>query len=290
MSKLDKQREEAPLVPHEWDGVEEFDNPIPKFWTYTLLITIAWAIVIWVLYPAWPIFGEGEYTKGILGYDSRENVHIEVAEAKAAQATYVNQINTLSIDDIKANDDLRRFANQAGKSAFAVNCSQCHGLYAAGGPGYPNLLDDEWIWGGTVDEIAYTIRHGIRNDQDEQAHFNAMPAFGFDGILNRGQVNDVAEFVLSFTNRSGDADAALRGQELYANNCASCHGVGGEGDTAQGAPALNNQIWLYGGSKSEIVETVWFSRNGVMPAWGGRLDEATIKQMAIYVHDLGGGQ
>ena len=246
-----------------------------------------WAIGYWILMPAWPLISS--HTTGMLGYSSRANLTAEIAAAKAAQKTSLDKLATASLEQIRTDSELLQFALAGGRSAFSVNCSQCHGSGAQGFPGYPNLNDDEWLWGGTVEDIQTTITHGIRNDDDEDARQSDMPAFLRDELLDKTQIGEVAEFVLSLSGQAGDNGAAARGQEIFAENCAGCHGDDGEGSTDVGAPALDNDIWLYGGDKASIVTTISESRGGVMPAWGRILDAVTIKKLAIYIHALGGG-
>lgn len=273
---------------HEWDGIRELDNPLPRWWLWVFYACIVWSLGYYVAYPAIPLVSG--YTKGMLGYSSRAEVAKNVTEAKAAQAKYLQAINDSTLEEIRTNPELLEFASAGGKSAFNVNCSQCHGSGAQGANGYPNLNDDEWIWGGSLNAIHTTITHGVRNNQSADAHVSQMPAFLKDEILNKEQINQVAEFVLSLSGKSTDQAAASAGQTLFEDNCVACHGEGGVGTADLGAPPLNNDIWLYGGSKQTIVETVSNSRGGVMPAWGKILDPATVKELAIYVHSLGGGQ
>ena len=182
------------------------------------------------------------------------------------------------------------FATAAGGSTFKVYCSQCHGSGATGGPGYPNLNDDEWLWGGTLDEIHATISHGIRYEQDPDTRQNAMPAFGRDGLLNRSQIHDLTAYVLSLSDRTAERGDAAAGETLFADYCAACHGADGGGNRELGAPALGNAIWLYGGDEQSVFNTIYNARNGVMPAWQQRLDPVTIKQLTLFVHTLGGGE
>ena len=226
----------------------------------------------------------------MLGYSSRAEVAKDVAAAEAAKSEFVAKIEASDLETIRTDPQLLEFALAGGKSAFSVNWSQCHGSGAQGFVGYPNLNDDEWIWGGTLDAIYTTISHGIRNDQSDDAKFSDMPAFLRDGILDRTQVEQTAEYVLSLSGQSTDAAASEAGKTLFEENCAACHGDAGEGIADLGAPALNNNIWLYGGSKEDIVDTIANSRAGVMPAWGQILDDETVKKLTIYVHSLGGGQ
>jgi len=272
---------------HEWDGIKELNTPLPRWWLWTFYATILWAIGYWIAMPAWPLVSS--YTKGVLGYSNRAAVAESLAAARAAQSQYIEQIQTASLEQINASPDLLNFAIAGGRSAFRVNCSQCHGLGADGGHGYPNLNDDAWLWGGTLKDIAQTIRYGVRSGNDE-ARVGDMPAFLRDGILDRQQVSDVASYVLSLSGKAKDQAAAARGAEVFAENCVACHQEGGVGNPEVGAPNLSDEIWLYGGDKQTVMTTIANGRGGVMPAWTGRLDGATIKQLAVYVHSLGGGQ
>lgn len=273
---------------HEWDGIRELDNPLPRWWLWIFYACVVWSFGYYIAYPAIPLVSS--YTKGMLGYSSRAEVAKDVARAKAAQSDQLQAIADASLEEIRTKPELLEFAIAGGKSAFAVNCSQCHGSGAQGAVGYPNLNDDEWLWGGTLDAIHTTITHGARNDQSEDARFSQMPAFLKDQIFTPEQVNQVAEFVLSLSDNATDQAAANEGQVLFEDNCVACHGEGGVGITDLGAPPLNNNIWLYGGDKADIVQSISYSRGGVMPAWGKILDAETVKQLTIYVHSLGGGQ
>lgn len=272
---------------HEWDGIKELNNPLPRWWLWTFYVCCLWAFAYWIVMPAWPLVSS--YTTGVIGYSSRAKLAESMAAAHAAQAQYLDRIQQASLEQITNDRELLEFAQAGGGSAFAVNCSQCHGQGAAGSKGFPNLNDDDWIWGGSLEAISQTIHYGIRADNDE-TRFNQMPAFGTDEILDRNQINDVAEYVLSLSSSSTDAAAAARGQEIFAEQCTACHGEDAKGNQELGAPNLTDAIWLYGGDKADVVYTITNSRSGVMPAWAGRLDETTIKQLAVYVHSLGGGQ
>ncbi len=273
---------------HEWDGIKELDNPLPNWWRWIFYASVVWSIGYWIAYPAWPLIST--HTKGMLGYSSRAEVAEEISVAKQAQAGLRAKLRAASLEQIRTQPDLLEFALAGGRSAFNVNCSQCHGSGAQGFAGYPNLNDDEWLWGGSLTNIQKTITHGARNTDDDDARTSDMPAFGRDKILTKAQVTDVAEFVLKLSGQDHDAGGAGRGGAIYAEQCLACHGKDGGGDTEQGAPALNNAIWLYGGDRKTIVETVSNSRRGVMPAWGRILDQVTIKQLAVYIHSLGGGR
>ena len=273
---------------HEWDGIKELNTPLPRWWLWTFYATIVWAVGYMVLYPAIPLVTGS--TKGVLGYSSRADVAREIAEAKTGMAGLLDKVGSMALEDIRKDPDLFQFAVAGGRSAFSVNCVQCHGSGAAGGKGYPNLNDDEWLWGGSLDAIHTTLVHGIRFEGDDDTRVSDMPAFGRDGVLDTAQIDDVAEHVLALSGQEHDQAAAERGTAIFEENCAACHGAQGEGIADVGAPALSNAISLYGGDKASIVETVTNARRGVMPAWGRRLDDATLKQLAVYVHSLGGGQ
>jgi cytochrome c oxidase cbb3-type subunit 3 len=280
--------EGKPTTGHEWDGVRELDTPLPKWWVYVLYATILWAIVYFILYPSVPWF-TGHF-KGVLGWNSRVEVAERIDEAKRAQSRYLEQIKTLGVDDIRRQPDLLNFALAGGRAAFADNCAPCHAPGGAGRTGFPSLADDLWIWGGKLADIEKTIRVGIRSGHDD-ARAGMMPNFG-DGILKPAQIDDVAEYVLSLTGRANDRAAAERGAKIYAESdkCIACHGEKGAGNPDVGAPPLNTRIFLYGGSKDDIVRQVMKPRHGVMPAWTGRLDDETIKMLTLYVHSLGGGK
>ena len=273
---------------HEWDGVRELNNPLPNWWRWIFYATIVWSLGYYVAYPSWPLISS--YTTGMLGYSSRAEVAQEVAAAKERQKVHLDKLEKLSLQEIQTDAELLNFALAGGRSAFNVNCSQCHGLGAQGFTGYPNLNDDEWLWGGTLDAISHTITHGVRNPDGEEARDSAMPAFLKDEVLEAAQINDVAEYVLAMSGQQADAAAAEKGKPLFAEHCVACHGEKGEGLAEFGAPALNNNIWLYGGDKAAIVDTISNSRSGVMPAWGQILEPVVVKQLAVYIHSLGGGK
>ncbi|HZJ11269.1 MAG TPA: cytochrome-c oxidase, cbb3-type subunit III [Methyloceanibacter sp.] len=278
---------DAKTTGHEWDGIAELNNPLPKWWLYTFYVCIVWAIGYWILYPAWPLVSN--YTRGTLGYSQREIVAEDLVQAQAAKSGFRDRIAESDLATINADPELMNFALAGGAAAFGDNCAPCHGRGAQGFAGYPNLRDDAWLWGGSLDAIHKTISHGIRAD-DPETRNTQMPAFGKLGMLKPDQVGDVAEYVLSLSGNADDEAAAARGAPIFATNCAACHGAEGKGNQALGAPNLADELWLYGGDKATVVETVTNSRGGIMPAWTGRLDPATIKELAIYVHSLGGGQ
>jgi len=270
---------------HEWDGIEELNKPLPKWWLWTFYATIIWAIGYWLLMPAWPLVAS--YTKGWLGYSQRERVTGQVDQAKAAQAVFRQRIATSELETISTDPELLRFALAGGEAAFGDNCAPCHGRGAQGFPGYPNLRDDSWLWGGSLEAIHKTIAHGVRST-DANTHGGQMPPFG--GLLTSPQLNDVTDYVLSLSGTKTDAEAVARGGKIFADNCAACHGADGRGNQQMGAANLGDELWLYGGDRAVVMQTIRNGRGGMMPAWQGRLDPETIKQLAIYVHSLGGGE
>lgn len=277
---------------HEWDGIRELNNPLPKWWIYSFYACILWSVVYWILMPAWPILTTDgwTYTKGLLGYSQRVVVTEEIREAQAKLAPFRDKIAESEFSEIITSPELMSVALAGGKAAFGDNCAPCHGSGAQGAVGFPNLNDDDWIWGGSLSEIQATLQHGIRWDADDDSRLSQMPAFLADEILERGQVEDVAAYVLTLNGSKEATEQSARGAVVFAEQCASCHEADGTGNKELGAPNLADHIWLYGGDLPTIVETVSYSRNGVMPAWSNRLSEGTIKELALYVHSLGGGQ
>lgn len=273
---------------HVWDGdLKELNKPLPRWWLYTFYVCILWAVGYWVAYPAWPVVGG--YTKGMLGYSQRETVTQEVAAGKAAQGELRASVEKTALAEIPKNPELLRFATASGAAAFASNCAPCHGRGAQGAKGFPNLNDDDWLWGGSVDAIQQTIQHGIRSD-DKDTRVSAMPRFGLEKLLEEKQISDAAEFVLSLSGKSTDKAAAESGKAIFGEQCAVCHGEDAKGNQELGAPNLTDAIWLYGGAKADVMQTITTGRGGMMPAWTSRLDPVTVKSLAVYVHGLGGGK
>jgi cytochrome c oxidase cbb3-type subunit 3 len=270
-------------VGHEWDGIEELNTPLPRWWLWTFYASIAVAAVYVVLYPAWPLVKDA--TAGTLGWTSRGDLAKDMRAADARRQVKFDAIGAMDIEQLPQNEELWQAAIAGGSAAFKVNCVQCHGAGAAGSEGYPNLNDNDWVWGGTLSAIEQSITHGIRWTEAAETRVNYMPAFG--DILSKPDVNALTSHVLSL---SGKAKGSAQGATLFAENCAACHGAGGEGDPAQGAPALNDAIWLFGGSEAQVHAQIIVPRHGVMPAWQGRLDPVTIKMLAAYVHSRGGGE
>ncbi len=272
---------------HEWDGIKELNTPLPRWWLWTFYATVIWAIGYMIAYPAIPLVTS--YTKGVLGHSTRDAVATDIANAKEAQNVFLEKMSGMSLADIRGDQDLLQFAIAGGRSAYLVNCVQCHGTGAQGAPGYPNLNDDDWIWGGSLEDIHKTLVHGIRNAADDESRESMMPAFG-GGVLEQPQILAVTEYVLKLSGQEHDAAKLEEGMTIYTENCASCHGEDGKGDREQGAPNLTDAIWLYGGTRGEIAQQIVAPKHGVMPGWGNRLDDNTIKQLTIYIHSLGGGE
>jgi cytochrome c oxidase cbb3-type subunit 3 len=269
---------------HEWDGIKELNTPLPRWWLNTFYITIAWAAVYCILFPSLPGWS------GVLGYSSRADVQEQLAEWRTQQQAFIDRINSTPLDDIRKQADLLEFANAGGAAAFKVNCVQCHGSGALGGKGYPNLADNEWIWGGKVDDIYITLRHGIRYTADPDTRDSQMPAFG-DGILEPAQIANVSDYVLTLQGDTvADTAAVERGKAVFAEQCVACHGEDGKGNRELGAPNLTDKVHLFATTRDELISQIARPRMGVMPGWTQRLDDATIKQLAVYVHSLGGGE
>ena len=269
---------------HEWDGVKELNTPLPTWWVYTFWATVVFAVVYCALYPAWPWVNS--HTQGYLGYSSRAELTLELDSQTKERSAFVDRIRTASFEQIRKDPELFNFALAGGRSAFQTNCMQCHGAGGAGGKGFPNLADDDWLWGGGIDQIYQTVQHGIRN-ADEKSRQTLMPRFGVDGLLSPAQVGAVTDYVLSLSGR-GKANA--EGAKIFAEQCVSCHQADGKGNQEMGAPNLTDGLWLYGGSHDTVYRTIFYARNGSMPSWGQRLDDATLKMLALYVHTLGGGR
>lgn len=273
---------------HQWDGIKELNTPLPRWWVYTFYLTIIWAIGYWLVYPAWPLLTGN--TPGILHYSSRADVADELANLDKARGEKMTALASASLADIERDPALLALARARGKTVFGDNCAPCHGSGAAGAKGYPNLNDDEWLWGGTLDQIMQTIRYGVRAG-NPKTHEGQMLAFGKDGVLKPDQIVNVANYVRSLAGLPTRAgyDAAA-GAKIFAENCTACHGDNAKGNQELGAPNLTDKIWLYGSDEAALIETIANGRAGVMPAWEGRLDPVTVKAMAVYVHSLGGGK
>jgi len=272
---------------HEWDGIKELNNPAPRWWLWTFFVCIIFAVGYWFLYPAWPTLTG--HTGGSKDWSEYSQLKEQQGDIQAMRAKYETRFVKASLQDIKNDRELYGYAVAGGAVAFKNNCAACHGAGGQGAKGYPNLNDDEWLWGGTLDQIYTTIRYGAHND-NANTHQGGMPIWKDN--LKPDEIEAVATYV-EHLHEGGQASrsvAFVKGQDVFAKNCTACHGDKGGGNTDVGAPALNSGIWLYGGDHATIVQTITYGRSGVMPAWEGRLDDSTIKQLAVYVHSLGGGK
>lgn len=271
---------------HEWDGIKELNNPLPRWWLWCLYLTIIWGVGYMIAYPAWPMISGA--TKGVLGYSTRGEVAAEIDRFEAQNADLRASLTEIDLGVLKDNSDLQRFAYANGAAVFRTNCSQCHGSGAAGALGYPNLLDDDWLWGGAIQDIALSIDHGIRNETDADAHWSQMPAYG--EVLSSDEIDNAVQYVMQLAGSDFDGAMANAGAVIFDEQCSACHGADGKGDRDVGAPNLTDAIWLYGSDIAAVTETVTNARFGVMPAWGQRLTRSDINAVAAYVHGLGGGE
>jgi len=273
---------------HQWDGIKELNTPLPRWWVITFYLTIVWAFGYWLVYPAWPLLTS--HTTGLFGYSTRGDVAVELANLEKIRGDRMVKLGAAPLAEIEKDPALLALARARGKTVFGDNCAPCHGSGGAGAKGYPNLNDDEWLWGGSLDKILQTIQFGVRSGH-AKAHESAMLAFGKEGVLKKDQIVTAANHVRSLSGLStAKGFNAAEGAKVFADNCASCHGDAGKGNQELGAPDLTDKIWLYGSDEATLIETISNGRAGVMPAWVERLDPATIKALAVYVHSLGGGK
>lgn len=295
MSHKQKDIDEASGVEttgHTWDGIKELNNPLPRWWLFVFHGTVAWAVIYMIFMPAIPALpGMGmNNTPGLRGHSDRALVAEDMARLHAGRAAAASQLATASLEEIESNLSIQQFALAMGESAFGDNCATCHGAGGRGAKGYPMLADDIWLWDGTLGGIETTIRHGIRHTEDPDTRLSAMPAFGRDGLLTGREIDDLVQHVLAISGQARNRADAARGAALFGQHCASCHGEGGKGNRQLGAPNLTDSEWLFGGEPRDIRQTIYDARNAHMPAWQGRLDDTTIKALAVYVHSLGGGE
>lgn len=279
---------EVPSTGHSWDGIEEYDNPLPRWWLWTFYATIVWGVVYFLLYPAFPLVNGA--TQGLLGTNYRQEVAAEIQRFNDANAPIQSRLAAADLNQIASDPELANYTQNAGAAIFRTWCAQCHGSGAGGAAGYPSLLDNDWLWGGTLEDIHLTIQHGIRDPKDGDTRYSEMPRFGVDQLLDKTQIQRVVQYVLKLGDLPHDAAQAQQGETIFAENCSSCHAEDGTGDRAQGAPNLTDAVWLYGSDPAVITRIVHDGPFGVMPAWSGRLSEADIRAVAAYVHSLGGGE
>ena len=301
----EKTKQTVQTTGHAWDGdLQEFNNPLPSWWLWGFYATVVFALVYWVLYPAWPV--GNTFTKGTMNdityktadgkevtthWNTRSLLMKEMQEAREAQAKYIDEIKAASYADIKASDEKTAFVYSKAKVLFADNCAACHQAGGAGVIGaYPNLADDAWLWGGSFEKIEETITNG---------HNGAMPSF--KKSLSEAQISDVADYILSISGHEVDTAAAQRGKAVFtgAGGCFACHGADAKGQAAMGSANLTDSIWTIAdvpgskdlaGKNSAIAQVVRDGKTRVMPAWKGRLSDTEIKILTFYVHELGGGK
>lgn len=272
---------------HEWDGIRELDNPLPRWWLWVMWATVIWAVVYWILMPAWP--GLHGYTKGLMHNSARANVEKQLAQLQAMRGAEAVKLKNASLEQIEKDPQLQSYALALGASIFGDNCATCHGAGGTGGKGYPNLRDDVWLWGGSLEQIQHTITYGVRTGEPGAGN-TQMPAFGRDGMLKDDQINDLTEYVVALSHRPADKAAVQRAAPLFRDQCAACHGPEGKGDQSRGVPNLTDNDWLYGSSRADIRGQIVNGRGGVMPTWGKRFSPETIKALTVYVHANAGGQ
>ncbi|MFK4826166.1 cytochrome-c oxidase, cbb3-type subunit III [Paenochrobactrum sp. BZR 588] len=272
---------------HEWNGIEELDNPVPRVVKFFLIVTTLFGIVYWVLMPAWPL--GVTYTKGLLGIDQRDTVAKKVQAAAVSRAVWMDQIAEKEIGDISGDPELMAHVKATGSTLFADNCSVCHGTGGTGGAGFPALTTSSWLWGGEPDEIAETIRVGI-NSAHPDTRMSQMMGFGQEEVLLRSEILEVVAYVRSLSGLEMNAQEAAKinaGQKIFADNCSACHGDEGQGSTDVGAPDLSDKHWIYGGDLQSVYTSVYYGRQGQMPSWEGRFSPAEIKLLTAYVLSLG---
>ncbi|WP_432450579.1 cytochrome-c oxidase, cbb3-type subunit III [Aliiroseovarius marinus] len=290
MSKKPVEKKDPGTTGHEWDGIQEFNNPLPRWWVWVFYLTIVWGLWYSIAYPAWPLIKGA--TAGYLGFSTRAEVAEDIERFKGMNAELETQLASADLTALEQGSDLHNYAIQSGRATFATWCSQCHGSGAAGNVGYPNLLDNDWLWGGSVEDIQLTVAHGIRSDEDEDTRYSEMPAFG-DDYLSDEEIAQVVAYAMSLspvTKDAADMSLVEAGAVVYEDNCSSCHMEDGTGDRAQGAPNLTDAIWLYGDDKATITDIVATGPYGVMPAWKGKLTDAQVNAVSAYIHQLGGGE
>jgi cytochrome c oxidase cbb3-type subunit 3 len=272
---------------HEWDGLQELNRPLPKWWLYVLWTCVAVAVVLCILYPSVP--GITGYWHGLLGYSQRASVDQAVADVAAQRAGAMDRIKVLSFAEIRKDPQLLAVAETAGRITFANNCQPCHGAGGGGNPGFPALAAGDWIWGGTLEDIQQTVTHGIRSP-DPDARQSQMPRWGVDNMLTPDQIQQVADYVMTLFGTPTQGVDVAPGRKLFVDNCAVCHGDAGQGNRTAGGPRLASRIHLHGDTRDAVVAQITNPKMGVMPNWSTRLDEATIKSVTLYVHSLGGGE
>lgn len=266
---------------HEWDGLKELDTPVPRVAVWALRLAILFALGYWLLYPAWPI--AQDYTRGLLGYSSREVVTEKVQTAAEEIAAFKAPLLEGDLSELAASAEARAAYQPAAAVLFRDNCAMCHRENGMGQRGFPNLVDDHWLWSGEAEEVYVTLLHGINYPHDDDTRAAEMLAFGRMGLLNRAEIGEVIEYVRQIGGLEHDAAVAETGAAIFEENCAACHGDGGVGGLENGAPSLVDEAWIYGAERDTLMTTIYDGRAGVMPGWRDRLTDAEIRQLALYV-------
>ncbi len=268
--KKKKPGEEAQTMGHVWDeNLAEYNNPMPGWWLNMFYITLAWGALYLILYP-----GLGAWS-GVLNWSQQSQYDEEIQQAEDKYGPIFNKYLNQDITQVAADKE----ALTIGKSLFSTYCTACHGSDARGARGYPNLRDHDWLYGGSPEAIETTITEG---------RGGMMPAWG--EMLDEKKIFDVTSYVTQLSGRDADSESASRGREVYQTNCAICHGENGGGNQEIGAPNLTDDIWLYGGSRKKIMESISQGRMGNMPAHGQFLGKAKVHLLAAYIYSLSQGE
>lgn len=269
---------------HEWNGITELNTRVPRAVWWAIGITHVWALIIWILLPSWPLITT--YTKGLLGVDQRELVQGEIQAGQRYRAYWEANLGAASLDKIRGEQALMDVVVASAPTLWGDNCAACHGMLGVGGPGFPSLTDDAWLWGGSDEAVLESIRVGI-NTTHPDTRVSEMLAFGQLDVLTRDQIRAVAAYVQSLSGLADpDPEVRAEGQTIFEVNCASCHGDDATGMNEVGAPNLTDAFWIYGGSDEAIFTSIHDGRRGWMPAWEGRLSEAQNKILALYLLDI----
>ena len=306
MSEQKLQSQTVQTTGHAWDGdLQEYNNPLPVWWVYTFYATVIFSIVYWVIYPSWPIgkdwiggmskitYVNSEGETKTHSWNTRALLLEDMNKASAEQKPYFDKVSAMSYEQIAKDPEMSGFILSSGKALFADNCAPCH---QAGGQGvvgfFPNLTDDDWLYGGSYDTIHATLMGGRRG---------YMPTFS--EVLDGEQIDQLANYVGKLSGIGHDGAKAAAGELLFRSEtaaCYYCHGSDARGRQDIGAPNLTDNIWLWAdvpaagtddGKVAAIRSVIGNGLNkGVMPAWAGRLSPEQIKVLTVYVHELGGGQ
>lgn len=270
---------------HEWNGITELNTPVPRAVYFFLAVTAAFAVVYWLLMPAWPV-GK-TYTRGLLGLDDRSGVAEELRQAASAREVWAQRIEKSDYNAIQSDAALMSVVRETGRTLFNDNCSVCHGANGKGSPGYPALTSGSWLWGGDPETVAETLRVGI-NSSHSETRTSQMLAFGRDQVLSRSDIEALVTYIqdLSTQSQSRAPKTSPGGQEIFTANCVSCHGENGSGNSDLGAPNLTDPFWIYGGDRQSIYTSIYQGRQGHMPHWEDRLSPLERKTLTLYVLDL----